>query len=119
MDAKQYISALSLISTTRPIKIVGSDVEPLRLRSCPSHRRKPEAYKGHRPLPRRGLSREQSADYFGVSASKFDQMRKDGRIGPPRLIDGRKVWDIYQLDRDFDALLLEGGEDVEDWDATL
>nr|WP_084302103.1 hypothetical protein [Bradyrhizobium sp. WSM2254] len=72
-----------------------------------------------RLAPRRGLSREQAADYVGVSPSKFDQMRKDGRIGAPKLIDGRKVWDIHQLDRDFDALPAEGGEDREDWSASL
>jgi hypothetical protein len=54
--------------------------------------------------PRRGLSREEAARYVGVSPSKFDEMRKDGRIGPPKLIDARKVWDIYQLDEAFDAL---------------
>ena len=57
--------------------------------------------------------------YLGVSPSKFDQLRKDGRIGPPRLIDGRKVWDIYQLDRDFDALPLQGGDDTEDWSTVV
>jgi hypothetical protein len=54
--------------------------------------------------PRRGLSREEAANYVGVSPSKFDEMRKDGRIGPPKLIDTRKVWDIHQLDEAFDAL---------------
>jgi hypothetical protein len=42
-------------------------------------------------------------------------MRKDGRIGVPRLIDGRKVWDIYEIDQAFDALPKEGGELDEDW----
>jgi hypothetical protein len=68
-----------------------------------------------RPAPRRGLSREESAMSFGVSPSKFDEMRKDGRIGPPRLIDGRKVWDIYALDQAFDAFPVEGREADEDW----
>ena len=61
-----------------------------------------------RPIPRRGLSRKEFAMYFGVSPSKFDEMRKDGRIGPPRLIDGRKIWDIYALDQAFDAFPIEG-----------
>ena len=68
-----------------------------------------------RPIPRRGLSREESAMYVGVSPSKFDELRKDGRISPPRLIDGRKVWDIYALDKAFDAFPVEGGEPNEDW----
>jgi hypothetical protein len=37
-------------------------------------------------LPRRGLSREESAMYFGISGGKFDQMRDEGLIPPPRLI---------------------------------
>ena len=72
-----------------------------------------------RPIPRRGLSREKSAMYFGVSPSKFDEMRKDGRIGPPRLIDGRKVWDIYALDQAFDAFPVEGEAPDDDWKAAV
>ena len=72
-----------------------------------------------RPIPRRGLSREESAIYVGVSPSKFDEMRKDGRIGPARLIDGRKVWDIYALDQAFDAFPLEGGDIAEDWSTAV
>jgi hypothetical protein len=72
-----------------------------------------------RPIPRRGLSREEAATYIGVSPSKFDELRKDGRIGPARLIDGRKVWDIYQLDQSFDAFPLEGSDIVEDWSTAV
>jgi hypothetical protein len=54
-----------------------------------------------RPVPRRGLSRDEAAIYLGISPSKFDELRKDGRVGPPRLIDGRKVWDIRDLDDAF------------------
>jgi hypothetical protein len=72
-----------------------------------------------RPIPRRGLSRIEAAIYVGVSPSKFDEFRKDGRIRPPRLVDGRKVWDIHDLDRDFEACPVEGGDDLEDWDARL
>jgi hypothetical protein len=72
-----------------------------------------------RPAPRRGLSRIESAMYIGVSPSKFDELRKDGRIGPPRLIDGRKVWDIGSLNRDFEAFPSEGTETAEDWDTSL
>lgn len=42
--------------------------------------------------------------YVGVSATKFDEMRHDGRMPEPKLIDGRKVWDVRQLDIAFDAL---------------
>lgn len=64
-----------------------------------------------RPVPRRGLSREESAMYLGISASKFDEMRLDGRVGPPKLIDARKVWDVRHLDDVFDNLPDENGDD--------
>jgi len=72
-----------------------------------------------RPVPRRGLSRLESATYFGVSPSKFDEMRKDGRVGPARLIDGRKVWDVRDLDLAFEALPMESNEATEDWTASV
>jgi predicted DNA-binding transcriptional regulator AlpA len=65
-----------------------------------------------RPIPRRGLSRVEAAMYIGVSASKFDQMVTDGRMPPPKRIDGRKVWDLHQLDLAFDDLPVEGNS----WD---
>ena len=55
-------------------------------------------------LPRRGLSREEAAMYLGISGSTFDEMRSTGQIEPPRLIKGRKLWDIRDLDMAFDAL---------------
>jgi predicted DNA-binding transcriptional regulator AlpA len=45
-----------------------------------------------RPIPRRGLSRIESAMYLGISPSKFDEMVKDHRMPKARSIDGRKVW---------------------------
>jgi hypothetical protein len=55
-------------------------------------------------LPRRGLSREEAAMYLGVGAGTFDEMRSTGQVDPPRLIKGRKLWDIRDLDVAFDAL---------------
>jgi hypothetical protein len=57
--------------------------------------------------------------YIGISPSKFDELRKDGRIGPARLIDGRKVGDIYQLDQSFETFPLEDGELADDWNAAV
>jgi hypothetical protein len=68
-----------------------------------------------RPISRRGLSRVEAAMYLGVSPSKFDAMRKDGRIGPAKLIDGRKVFDVRMLDEIFDGLPEENHEEAEDW----
>ena len=57
----------------------------------------------------RGFNREQSAEYVGVSATKFDQMVADGRMPRPKRIDGRVVWDRLQLDSAFAALPDENG----------
>ena len=57
-----------------------------------------------RPIPRRGLSRVEAAMYIGISASKFDELVRDGRMPGPKRIDGRKIWDVRDLDVAFDAL---------------
>jgi predicted DNA-binding transcriptional regulator AlpA len=57
-----------------------------------------------RPVPRRGLSRDEAAMYIGISAGKFDEMVGDGRMPRPVKIDNRKVWDIRSLDLAFDGL---------------
>ena len=55
-------------------------------------------------VPPRGFSREQAAEYIGLSATKFDQLVADGRMPKPKRIDGRVVWDRLQLDSAFAAL---------------
>jgi hypothetical protein len=67
----------------------------------------------------RGLSRVEAARYLGISPSKFDELRKDGRVGPARLIDGRKVWDVRDLDVAFEALPMEATEEEEDWNVAV
>jgi hypothetical protein len=52
----------------------------------------------------RGLGRIKAAAYIDVSPTKFDEMVKDGRMPPPKRIDGRKVWDRRRLDEAFEAL---------------
>ena len=64
-----------------------------------------------RPAPIRGLNRDQAAMYIGISASKFDELLKDGRMPPPKKIDGRVVWDVRHRDKYFDRL---PGGDVDD-----
>jgi hypothetical protein len=67
-------------------------------------------------LPRRGLSREEAAIYLGISASTFDELRSRCLIEPPRVIKGRKLWDIRELDLAFDALPRENQEsEVKSW----
>lgn len=69
-----------------------------------------------RALPRRGLNRVEASLYIGVSPSKFDELVKDGRMCPPRRIDGRVIWDIRQLDEAFDCLPSDSEPDSNPWD---
>lgn len=73
-----------------------------------------------RSVLRRALSREESAAYLGISPSKFDQMREDGRVGPAKLIDGRKLWDVRYLDEVFDNLPVDGEDRTDnDWQSQV
>lgn len=66
----------------------------------------------HEALPpptRRGLHREESAAYVGVSPNTFDRMIADGLMPKPKQVYGRKLWDAHALDRAFNAL--PGGDD--------
>jgi len=56
------------------------------------------------PVLKRGLSRVEAAMYLGISASKFDELVGDARMPGPKRIDGRKLWDLRDLDVAFDAL---------------
>jgi hypothetical protein len=75
------------------------------------------AHQHHLPpkLPPRGLGREDSAAYVGVSPRKFDALVADGRMPQPIHVDGRRIWDRRMLDESFDAL---GGnaKDVDPWE---
>lgn len=62
-----------------------------------------------RPIPRRGLSREEAAMYVGIGVTKFDEMVSDGRMPKAKKIDGRKVWDVRKLDVAFEGLPDEDG----------
>jgi hypothetical protein len=72
-----------------------------------------------RPIPRRGLSRVEAAAYLGISPSKFDELRKAGRIGPPKILDARRLYAIEILDEFFDALPAEGDDTADDWTVRL
>ena len=65
-------------------------------------------------LEPRGLSRVQSAKYIGVGTSKLDEMVRDGRMPKPKRIDGRTVWDRWELDVSFSAL--PNSDQVNPWD---
>ncbi len=68
------------------------------------------------PVEPRGLQREFAAGYVGISATKFDELVRDGRMPAPKRIDARKVWDRAALDRAFDALPDEGVAEANPWD---
>jgi predicted DNA-binding transcriptional regulator AlpA len=77
----------------------------------------------HRPviaasaaLPRRGLNRAQAALYVGISASKFDELVKDGRMPRPKRIDNRRIWDVRALDAAFDGLQDDAEAKSDAWD---
>ncbi len=55
-------------------------------------------------VPIRGLRRPDAAAFFGVSASKFDQMVADGRAPRPGRIDKCIIWDLRKLEEAFDLL---------------
>lgn len=57
-----------------------------------------------RPIPRRGLSREEAAMYVGIGTTKSEQLVNDGRMPKPKRVDTRKVWDVRKLDIAFDSL---------------
>jgi hypothetical protein len=68
-----------------------------------------------RPIPRRGLSRVEAAMYLGISPSKFGELHKSGRIGPAKILGGRKLYAIEMLDEFFDTLPDETLDLTEDW----
>jgi hypothetical protein len=69
-----------------------------------------------RPVPRRGLSRDEAAMYIGISPTKFDELVEAGRMPGPVKIGHRKVWDIRRLDVAFDALSSEDDAAPNSWD---
>lgn len=64
--------------------------------------------------PRRGLRRDEAAQYVAVSPGKFDQLVSDGRMPKPIHVDGCVIWDVRDLDLAFDAL--KDGDGRNPWD---
>lgn len=57
---------------------------------------------------RRGLSEGEAALYVGIGSTKFAELVADGRMPRPRVLDGRKLWDVSDLDAAFRDLPIEG-----------
>jgi excisionase family DNA binding protein len=68
------------------------------------------------PLPeRRGLSRNEAAEYVGVPVSLFEQMVSDGRMPKPLDVGTRRIWDRRKLDASFAALVEERDLESDAW----
>lgn len=61
-----------------------------------------------------GLGREVAAQFLGISAVKFDEMVRDGRMPKPKRIDARRIWDRREVELAFSALPAEAGPN--EWD---
>ncbi len=65
-------------------------------------------------LPPRLVGREAAAAYLSVSPNTFDEMVRDGRMPPPKLLGGRRrAWDIRALDAAIDRLPIDGGRQID------
>ena len=67
----------------------------------------------------RGLRRESAANYLGISPSKFDLGRKEGKIPPPKNFLGVALYCRYELDTMFSELPLVAANDNNEWDTVL
>lgn len=67
---------------------------------------------------RRGLGEAEAALYIGLGTTKFSELVKAGQMPRPRLIGGRRIWDVDDLDAAFRSLPLEiegVGGDANPW----
>jgi hypothetical protein len=55
------------------------------------------------------MRRETAAWWIGISPTKFDELVTDGRMPSGVLVDGCRVWDRYQLDEAFTAIMTASG----------
>jgi hypothetical protein len=67
-------------------------------------------------LPRRGLSRTEGCGLRRHLPAKFDQLVADGRMPGARRIDGRKMWDVREVDLCFDDLPRDNAPAGNSWD---
>jgi hypothetical protein len=69
-----------------------------------------------RPVPRRGLSRDEAAQYVGVGTTLFDSLVADGAMPKPAHVRGRKIWDMRKLDLALDEIFQQGDVGGSTWD---
>ena len=61
-----------------------------------------------KPEDRLGMSREEAAEYVGVSTFLFDELVDDGRMPKPKVVNSRRVWSRAQIEKAFAALPTDG-----------
>jgi excisionase family DNA binding protein len=59
---------------------------------------------------RRGLDENEAAVYLSLSPSFFRRLVEARSMPRPRVIGGRRVWDVEELDLAFKAMPREGGD---------
>jgi hypothetical protein len=66
---------------------------------------------------RRGLDAQESAVYLSMSPTFFRQLVQEGVMPRPRVIKGRRIWDIEDLDVAFKAMPRDDGaeETADTW----
>jgi predicted DNA-binding transcriptional regulator AlpA len=69
-----------------------------------------------RPVPRRGLSREEAAMYCGIGTTSFDRLVADGRMPKPFRIGNRVLWDIRKIDLRIDELSHDDDTGKSSWE---
>lgn len=68
----------------------------------------------------RGMPAPEASAYLGLGETKFHEMVADGRMPRPRIADGKRLWDVDELDVAFKNLPREGGErPASSWDDYL
>lgn len=71
-------------------------------------------------LAPRLIGRNAAAAYLSLAPNTFDAMVRNGRMPRPRILtNGRKAWDVRQLDQAIDELPLDGedaGSADDGWD---
>lgn len=61
---------------------------------------------------RRGLDEDEAGVYLSLSPSFFRRLVVQKLMPRPRVVGGRRIWDVDELDLAFRALPREGGEDA-------
>lgn len=62
-----------------------------------------------------GYSRMEAAAAIGVSATTFDKLVGNRTMPSPRMIGGRKVWDVDEIRAAFKSLPKDGEAEDDTW----